>query len=189
MWKQSAILVHGRGKSFFDQQFNCFFWLEDHGRSQKRDDIMIEGVDLLDRGFETLATRDIKPQQTGFLDLEKPVEQPRRVSKPEENNTTDDVQLKQLRTIALDEVAWHDTPDNCWVVVHDFVYDCTELLRSHPGGSDVILEYAGRDATLAFVGTGHSATARLSLERHLIGELPPEERIFRVPNGVKIFGF
>lgn len=96
---------------------------------------------------------------------------------------------KELRTINMDEVAWHDTSDDCWVVVYDFVYDCTDFLRNHPGGSDVILEYAGRDATLAFIGTGHSRAARRSLGRYLIGELPPEERIFRVPDGVKVAGF
>ena len=96
---------------------------------------------------------------------------------------------KELRTINMDEVASHDTSDDCWVVIYDFVYDCTDFLRNHPGGSDVILEYAGRDATLAFIGTGHSRAARRSLERYLIGELPPEERIFRVPDGVKVAFF
>ena len=94
--------------------------------------------------------------------------------------------LKDLRTINLNEVAWHDTVDSCWIVIRDFVYDCTDFLKSHPGGSDVILEYAGRDATLAFIGTGHSSAAIHSLKRYLIGELPVEERIFRVPNGLKI---
>lgn len=96
---------------------------------------------------------------------------------------------KTLATISLSEVAWHDTADNCWIAIQDFVYDCTEFLDSHPGGADVLLEYAGRDATLAFIGTGHSNAARRSLERYLIGELPPEERIFRVPDGVKVVGF
>ncbi|XP_076764126.1 cytochrome b5 [Xylocopa sonorina] len=136
--------------------------------------------------------RDSKPQQSDFLDLKTTAveEQPRRGLKRDEvASSTNDSHSKRLKTITLDEVAWHDTLDNCWVVIHDFVYDCTELLSSHPGGADVILEYAGRDATLAFVGTGHSNSARGNLERFLIGELPPEERIFRVKNGVKIFGF
>ncbi|XP_020277726.1 cytochrome b5 isoform X2 [Pseudomyrmex gracilis] len=95
----------------------------------------------------------------------------------------------ELRAITLDEVAWHDSLDDCWLVIHDYVYDCTEFIRSHPGGQDVLLEYAGRDATLAFIGTGHSAVARTALEQYKIGELPLEERIFRVPNGVKVLGF
>lgn len=49
----------------------------------------------------------------------------------------------------------------------------------HPGGYDVILEYAGRDASMAFRGTGHSKFAVLSLKKYEIGELPMNERIFR----------
>lgn len=95
---------------------------------------------------------------------------------------------EMIRTISLDEVAWHDTMDDCWLVIYDYVYDCTDFLKNHPGGEDILLEYAGRDATLAFVGTGHSKFARQALERYFIGELPPNERIFRVPGGIQIAG-
>lgn len=95
----------------------------------------------------------------------------------------------ELRTIHLDEVAWHDASNDCWLVIYDYVYDCTEFLNNHPGGQDILLEYAGRDATLAFIGTGHSTVARTTLDQYKIGELPPKERIFRVSNGVKISGF
>lgn len=94
----------------------------------------------------------------------------------------------ELRMINLAEVAWHDTLDDCWLVIYDYVYDCTEFLKSHPGGQDILVEYAGRDATLAFIGTGHSAVARATLERYKIGELPPKERLFRTPNGLKVSG-
>ncbi|XP_003697210.1 cytochrome B5-like protein [Apis florea] len=132
---------------------------------------------------------EAKPQQEGFLELEersiieKEESSNRRILDGEESL---DENLIEPRTINLNEVAWHDTIDSCWIVIRDFVYDCTDFLKSHPGGSDVILEYAGRDATLAFIGTGHSSAAIHSLKRYLIGELPVEERIFRVPNGLKI---
>lgn len=150
-------------------------------------------MDLLSVSFRSMA--DLEPEQEEFLELEgrsivekvEPSEKSRLISGDEES--VDDGEknsLKDLRTINLNEVAWHDTVDSCWIVIRDFVYDCTDFLKSHPGGSDVILEYAGRDATLAFIGTGHSSAAIHSLKRYLIGELPVEERIFRVPNGLKI---
>ncbi|KOC62690.1 Cytochrome b5 [Habropoda laboriosa] len=159
----------------------------------------VEEMDLLSLTFRSLDLRSNKPQPEDFLDLKKQNvadrdeawKKLRRRSKhsKEEPRLSPRDDSKQLKTIGMDEVAWHDTAENCWVVIHDFVYDCTDFLTSHPGGSDVILEYAGRDATLAFIGTGHSSMARQSLERYLIGELPTEERIFRVPNGVKLTGF
>lgn len=150
-------------------------------------------MDLLSVSFRSMA--DLEPEQEEFLELEgrsivekvEPSEKSRLISGDEESvDNGEKNSLKDLRTINLNEVAWHDTVDSCWIVIRDFVYDCTDFLKTHPGGSDVILEYAGRDATLAFIGTGHSSAAIHSLKRYLIGELPVEERIFRVPNGLKI---
>ena len=89
-----------------------------------------------------------------------------------------------LSEIPLDEVARHDTYQDCWVVIYDRVYDVTSFLHSHPGGQDVIMDHAGRDATLAFHGTGHSSNAVFQMRDYVIGELPSKQRIFRTPNNV-----
>lgn len=47
-------------------------------------------------------------------------------------------------------VAKHTSAESCWVVIHGNVYDVTEFLPSHPGGSRIILQLAGRDATAEF---------------------------------------
>ncbi|KAK4240322.1 hypothetical protein C8A03DRAFT_42128 [Achaetomium macrosporum] len=39
---------------------------------------------------------------------------------------------------------------SCWVVLHGNVYDVTEFLPEHPGGSKIILQLAGRDATAEY---------------------------------------
>lgn len=44
-------------------------------------------------------------------------------------------------------VARHTSPDDCWVILYNTVYDVTEFLPSHPGGTKIILKLAGRDAT------------------------------------------
>lgn len=53
----------------------------------------------------------------------------------------------------------------------------------HPGGDDLMMEYAGRDASLAFRGTGHSQEATNMLKQYEIGELPPHEQIYRCESG------
>ncbi|CAI7620407.1 unnamed protein product [Penicillium glandicola] len=45
------------------------------------------------------------------------------------------------------EVAKHNTPESCWVVLYGKVYDVTDFLSSHPGGTKIILKLAGQDAT------------------------------------------
>ncbi|PCH32971.1 hypothetical protein WOLCODRAFT_134829 [Wolfiporia cocos MD-104 SS10] len=54
------------------------------------------------------------------------------------------------RTWSLDEVSKHNTTKSCWVIIKNKVYDVTEFLPEHPGGSSIILKYAGRDATAAY---------------------------------------
>ncbi|TDG40288.1 hypothetical protein AWZ03_013290 [Drosophila navojoa] len=89
-----------------------------------------------------------------------------------------DLQLA-VPEITLEEVAHHDSFDDCWIVIYDRVYDVTHFLREHPGGDDVIMDHAGRDATIAFHGTGHSRHAVEQMRQFLIGQLPPDQCIFR----------
>lgn len=89
------------------------------------------------------------------------------------------VELQSAPEITLEEVAQHDSFDDCWIVIYDRVYDVTHFLRKHPGGDDVIMDHAGRDATIAFHGTGHSRHAVEQMRNFLIGVLPPEQCIFR----------
>jgi cytochrome b involved in lipid metabolism len=57
---------------------------------------------------------------------------------------------KKLKEYTLDDVAKHNKPDDCWVVVNGQVLDVTDFLPDHPGGKKAILIYAGRDATEEF---------------------------------------
>ncbi|KAL1955642.1 hypothetical protein VTO42DRAFT_8375 [Malbranchea cinnamomea] len=45
------------------------------------------------------------------------------------------------------EVAKHNTSQSCWVVLYGKVYDVTDFLPNHPGGANIILKLAGKDAT------------------------------------------
>ncbi|KAJ7619164.1 FMN-dependent dehydrogenase-domain-containing protein [Mycena polygramma] len=51
---------------------------------------------------------------------------------------------------SLEQVAAHNSPTDCWVIIKSNVYDVTDFLPEHPGGAKIILKYAGRDATSAF---------------------------------------
>ncbi|KAF2156425.1 hypothetical protein K461DRAFT_252433 [Myriangium duriaei CBS 260.36] len=51
------------------------------------------------------------------------------------------------KVFTYDEVSQHRSPESCWVVLYDNVYDVTKFLPDHPGGSKIILQLAGTDAT------------------------------------------
>ncbi|KIM94674.1 hypothetical protein OIDMADRAFT_135397 [Oidiodendron maius Zn] len=51
------------------------------------------------------------------------------------------------RILTADEIAKHNSRQSCWVVIDGHAYDVTDFLDQHPGGSAIILRYAGKDAT------------------------------------------
>ncbi|KAK3636627.1 hypothetical protein LTR56_014100 [Elasticomyces elasticus] len=51
------------------------------------------------------------------------------------------------KTYTYEDVQQHRSTDSCWVVLYGSVYDVTPFLPSHPGGSKIILQLAGTDAT------------------------------------------
>ncbi|KAJ3150085.1 hypothetical protein HDU86_006708 [Geranomyces michiganensis] len=49
-----------------------------------------------------------------------------------------------------EEVAKHNTIDNCWIIIDGGVYDLTPYVQDHPGGPAPLLMYAGGDASKVF---------------------------------------
>lgn len=82
------------------------------------------------------------------------------------------------KPLTSDEVSLHSTPDNCWMIVENKVYDVTAFIatQKHPGGA-AILEGCGKEATELFMtrpmgsGTPHSNKAQEMLQQYYLGEL------------------
>lgn len=54
------------------------------------------------------------------------------------------------RSYSLEEIASHNNQQSCWLAIRGGVYDVTQWLDKHPGGRDILLENAGKDATKLF---------------------------------------
>jgi len=89
---------------------------------------------------------------------------------------TEAAEPKDLKKFALKDVEGHKDKNSTWIVIHDQVYDVTKFLEEHPGGEEVLLEQAGKDATEHFEDVGHSTDARTMMKDFLIGELKHEDK-------------
>ncbi|KAF9955402.1 hypothetical protein BGZ65_003410 [Modicella reniformis] len=77
---------------------------------------------------------------------------------------------------SVNQVAAHNSENDCWIIVHGKVYEVSTFLNDHPGGKKIILKNAGTDATKQF-DAFHNAGV---LEKYgalcigVIGEAPKE---------------
>ncbi|CAK9043024.1 Acyl-lipid (8-3)-desaturase B (Delta(5) fatty acid desaturase B) (Delta-5 fatty acid desaturase B), partial [Durusdinium trenchii] len=51
-----------------------------------------------------------------------------------------------MASITREEVAKHNKAEDAWIIVDGDVYDVTKFAGVHPGGTQILLEYAGKDA-------------------------------------------
>lgn len=81
----------------------------------------------------------------------------------------------QIHTYNIDEVAKHNTDKDAWVYYKGYVYDITEFIHKHPGGS-IILNSLGGDLELAWKNFGvewhnHNIIVQTYLNQYKIGKL------------------
>ncbi|KAF9363988.1 hypothetical protein BGX34_002836 [Mortierella sp. NVP85] len=105
--------------------------------------------------------------------------------------------MAEIKTFTHADLASHNTKDNLYLAIHGKVYDCSGFIDEarmilylhdcqfrklfgseswaeqgwpHPGGEEVLLDEAGRDATESFEDVGHSEEARDIMSKLYVGE-------------------
>lgn len=84
-----------------------------------------------------------------------------------------------VRSVTLAELASHASADDCWVAIDGKVYAIASFQDAHPGDTNLMKKYCGRDASGPYVvkesgkdkGKRHSPRADEFLEEFLIGNL------------------
>ena len=79
-------------------------------------------------------------------------------------------QLEYLGDITREELAKHNTKDDCWCAFKGYVYNMTPYLAIHPGGVKTIMACAGGDMTEAF-NARHSYISANLISKIKIGKL------------------
>ncbi len=90
-----------------------------------------------------------------------------------ELNAATATDISSTGTITINEVALHATVDDCWSVVNGNVYDLTQWINEHPGGSGPVESMCGIDASTPFNnqhnGQGEPETALASFQIGILG--------------------
>ncbi|CAG7848297.1 SubName: Full=Probable cytochrome b5 {ECO:0000313/EMBL:CCA73418.1} [Serendipita indica DSM 11827] len=85
------------------------------------------------------------------------------------------------KTVTFEEFQAHQQRENLWILLHGKVYDVAKFLDEHPGGEEVIVAEAGKDATESFEDVGHSDEARDLLKGMLVGTFAGSEKLKSAP--------
>ncbi|GAA5970113.1 hypothetical protein JCM8115_001245 [Rhodotorula mucilaginosa] len=96
------------------------------------------------------------------------------------SSTAEKRAIKRSRIYLREDVAKHDKPKDCWVIHNNKIYDVSVFLDDHPGGDDLILQYAGKDVTEVMgdpVEHSHSDSAYHLLDEYQVGRVGQEEKI------------
>ncbi|KAG0281556.1 hypothetical protein BGZ95_002364 [Linnemannia exigua] len=74
------------------------------------------------------------------------------------------------KTFTTADLAAHCSRTSLYLAVGGKVYDCTDFIDEHPGGEEVLIDEAGKDATESFEDVGHSDEAREIMYKMYVGE-------------------
>ena len=82
---------------------------------------------------------------------------------PQPTQTAEPTQDPQegVNGFTLAQVSERNSAAECWVAIDGGVYDLTQWIRSHPGGSGAILNLCGKDGSASFTSQ-HGGQARPS---------------------------
>ncbi|NXC38848.1 NB5R4 reductase, partial [Penelope pileata] len=77
----------------------------------------------------------------------------------------------RLIEVTEDELAKHNTKENCWICIRGLVYNVTPYMEYHPGGEDELMRAAGTDGTDLFDQVHRWVNYESMLKECLVGRM------------------
>jgi len=76
-----------------------------------------------------------------------------------------------MQDFTIQEVSKHQWPSDCWTTIHGRVYDVSTFVAKHPGGTLLLMNAAGIDATALWESNHAPGKPARTLEKYCIGKL------------------
>ena len=72
---------------------------------------------------------------------------------------------QSLSELSFDDLKKHNSKNDCWIAVHSKIYDVTDFLDAHPGGSSSAFMISGRPSDTDIGQSYSSMLERMQLLR------------------------
>jgi cytochrome b involved in lipid metabolism len=106
------------------------------------------------------------PQQEAKEVVQEPVQQ-----EIKENSSVQSVSVSSEITLSADEVAKHNTRDDCWTIINGNILNLVTYMDAHPGGVGNIMLSCGIDSSSYYSQVGHSNYADSLFADYYVGKL------------------
>lgn len=121
---------------------------------------------------KTSGSSQAKSNTTSAVAATTAVSQTQQAQTQAQTQTTQTVAQNSTLALTSSELAKHNSSASCWTLVSGKIYDLTNYINQHPGGSSTILPLCGADGTAAFIAQhGSSSAAQSALASLYIGDL------------------
>jgi cytochrome b involved in lipid metabolism/ferredoxin-NADP reductase len=71
------------------------------------------------------------------------------------------LQQAAAQPIYRSDIAYHNTKNDCWIIINNRVYDLSKFINFHPGGKKIILVNAGKDGSADYNDIGHQENSQI----------------------------
>ncbi|XP_045459776.1 cytochrome b5-like [Melitaea cinxia] len=85
--------------------------------------------------------------------------------------------MSEIKRFTRVEIQNRNSKQDAVFIINNEVYNVTSFLDDHPGGHEVLLNVAGKDASEDFDDVGHSTDAKEMMKKYIIGELVDEDKV------------
>lgn len=80
---------------------------------------------------------------------------------------------RNKKEFTKEEVAIHNTEQDCWIIINGTIYNLTKFVNKHPGGKQTILNVAGKDGSDVFNSIHGNGPQTFVLKMFKVGILHP----------------
>jgi hypothetical protein len=81
------------------------------------------------------------------------------------------IEDEQLPLYTWQQLGTHCHPSSLWLAIDGEVFDLTHFAQVHPGGREILMAHAGKDASAAFARAGHPELVQTLRRNYRIGRI------------------